>query len=176
MHELFSLQVDINALNHRSSHIVYSWGSAVGEFLIPKTCLIGFPSRLTFTVCFIFPCFYLLIFRVFRFRMRLDQHLCCSLPVASTIWALLSLSPAGIRTPFQMLLSTLSTMLLPALLLDLFTDCSTYTWPCWLSVVLPPLAREGSSIKLWLLVARRTQVIVYINLHYITETKNSECG
>jgi len=63
MQELFSLQIDINALNYRSSHIIYFW---VSEFLIPKTCLIGFPSHLTFTIVgFAFH----LIFRVFCFPL-----------------------------------------------------------------------------------------------------------
>src|ERR1700683_3469802 len=55
MQELFSLQININALNHRSSHIVYFQGSAVGEFPIPTICLTCFPSCLSFTVCFFFP-------------------------------------------------------------------------------------------------------------------------
>ena len=51
--KLFSLQIDIDALNHRSPLIVYFWGMAVSKFWVPKTYLIGF-SYLSFVVCFYF--------------------------------------------------------------------------------------------------------------------------
>ena len=54
MQKLFSLQIDIDALNCRSPLNVYFQGTAVSEFWVPKIYLIGFSSYLSFVVCFYF--------------------------------------------------------------------------------------------------------------------------
>ena len=55
MHKLFSLQIDIDALNRRSPLIVYFRGVAVSEFRGPKTYLIGFSSYLSFALIHTYP-------------------------------------------------------------------------------------------------------------------------
>jgi hypothetical protein len=147
MHNLFSLQVDIDALNHKSSYILYSWGSAVGEFPIPKTCLIGFPSfNLRYVLSSLSFCS--LIFRVFRFGLRLGQHLRCSLPVTSIIRVPSTMSRAGIRTPTQMLLSTghHASAHPPSGSVHLLFNVHVTFLP---SIELPSLAPEDSLICSW---------------------------
>jgi hypothetical protein len=101
MHELLSLPIDIDALNPRSSLILYSRGSAVSEFRVLKTYHIHFSSHLSFAACFHFSW---LIFQIFLFETRLGQRPRCSLPVISIVRALLTLSLVGIRAPFGRLL------------------------------------------------------------------------
>jgi hypothetical protein len=101
MHELFLLQIDIDALNPRSSLILYFRGSAVSKFRVLKTYHIHFSSHLSFAARFYFPW---LIFRIFLFGTRLDQRPRCLLPVISIVWALLTLSLAQIHALFGKLL------------------------------------------------------------------------
>jgi hypothetical protein len=99
MHELFSLQIDIDALNPRSSLILYSQGSAVSEFRVLKTYHIHFLSHLSFAAHFHFPW---LIFQIVLFGTRLGQHLCCSLPIISIIRGIVGIvAGANSRTVWE---------------------------------------------------------------------------
>src|ERR1700679_1296571 len=101
MQELFSLQININALNHRSSHIIYSQGSAVGEFLILTICLICFPSCLSFTVCFFFPWLLLADFSDFLFGACLTNAFVVRFPSPASFgcsWCLYVSTSCGFRS------------------------------------------------------------------------------
>ena len=101
MQELFSLQININALNHRSSHIVYSQGSAVGKFRMPTIFLICFPSCLSFTVCFFFSWLLLADISDFLFGTHLTNAfvVCFPLPVLfGCSWCLYVLTSCGFRS------------------------------------------------------------------------------
>jgi hypothetical protein len=101
MHGLFSLQIDIDALNPRSSLILYSRGSALSEFRVLKTYHIHFSSHLSFAARFHFPW---LIFQIFLFGTRLGHTFVVRFPSSASFGALLALWLARIRAPFGRLL------------------------------------------------------------------------
>jgi hypothetical protein len=103
MHELFSLQIDIDALNPRSSLILpYFIFPKLGSWRISDSQDLPYTFLITFKLCGIY--FPLPIFQIFLFGAHLDQRLRCSLPVINIVRVFLALSLAGIRVPFGILL------------------------------------------------------------------------
>jgi hypothetical protein len=122
MHELFSLQIDIDALNPRSSLILYFQGSVVSEFQVLKTYHIHFSSHLSFAAHFYFPW---LIFWIFLFGTHLDSW---SMPSLFTSHHQHHLGIVDIvaSTNLHPVWEASFIMLLPAFpQICLFTNCST---------------------------------------------------
>ena len=106
MHGLFSLQIDIDALNPKSSLILYCQGSAVSkscwhchwwEFV---SCLGCFFYTIASACLPLNP----LVYWLFNVCATHLPSICCLLPVISIVWALLALLLTRICIPFGIFL------------------------------------------------------------------------
>ena len=158
MHELFSLQIDIDALNHRSSPIVYSPGSAVSKLRVPKTSHIGGSSHLNLRHVSTSDCWY------FRFSSS-GQVLTnifgvrCSLPVVSIVRVFSASPVARIRAPFPILLLRHDASPDPFVYRSF--NISVTLLP---TAAFPPIAPESVLIEIWLPTAINTHKIHIFNV------------